>query len=133
MSLKSWKQEYYPTPAHSTRKEEAVEHALRKWTGLLEENLQRHNVSSNGSPPLVEEKAGLHLKIDADTCALCEHYQDVSASCCGCPMVLSDAVYRSCDMLYKRWRVSLNPKPMIKALKQTLAWEKKQKENGHDG
>lgn len=31
MTLKSWKDEFYPKEAHETSKEEAVDHCLNKW------------------------------------------------------------------------------------------------------
>jgi hypothetical protein len=60
-----WLEKYYPKEACYTTKEEALEHSIRKWEGLLFENL----------PGDFE----LPVEIDAETCALCYHYMDDSA------------------------------------------------------
>lgn len=33
MSIDSWKAEFYPTDAIDTRRDEAIQHTLRKWKG----------------------------------------------------------------------------------------------------
>lgn len=70
MSRETWIQEFYPTPADSVPENHAVEHSLRKWRGLLPENLERHDVSfrdfaHSSNAPLVS----------AGACALCFHYR----------------------------------------------------------
>lgn len=40
MSLKTWKLEFYPVEASTVSKEDALDHSLRKWEGLTEENLK---------------------------------------------------------------------------------------------
>ena len=44
MSLESWKAEFYTIPASKCPEEYAIEHSLRKWTGLLPENLDKHEL-----------------------------------------------------------------------------------------
>lgn len=37
MSIDSWKAEFYPTDAIDTRRDEAIQHTLRKWKGTQSE------------------------------------------------------------------------------------------------
>ena len=61
-TVEEWLQRYYPKEACETLKEDALEHSIRKWEGLLHENLP------DGFEPPVE--------VDAETCALCYHYTE---------------------------------------------------------
>lgn len=60
-----WLEKYYPKEACYTTKEEALEHSIRKWEGLLHENLPEDLIAP--------------VDIDAETCALCYHYMDESS------------------------------------------------------
>jgi hypothetical protein len=75
MSLKTWKAEFYPKPAHETTKEEAVAHSLQKWIGLRPENLARHNVLVDGDKCVVpvDDEDDDWVNINGETCALCHH------------------------------------------------------------
>ena len=61
-TIEEWLQRYYPTEACETQKSEALEHSIRKWEGLLHENLP--------------ESFEAPVEIDAETCALCYHYME---------------------------------------------------------
>ena len=74
MSLASWKEEFYPTPAYACPCDQALEHSILKWTGLLPENLEKHKVFLDGQYLRDPESPNCALRIDGDSCALCVHY-----------------------------------------------------------
>lgn len=121
MSLDTWKEVYYQEPASEVPKSRALEHSLRKWVGLREENLAQHGLE----PEL------LHLgkiRIDASTCALCHHYmRNVAGMCRACPLsTVHDGVERvNCDEQYKAWVYSHDPEPMIELIKLAANKENK--------
>lgn len=93
MSLKSWKEEFYPVEARDVATPEAtdgelLEHSLRKWRGATEENLTRHGLrrSKWRRVELEEEVSGFPdwINFGTATCALCQRYFDVK--CEGCPV-----------------------------------------------
>lgn len=94
MSLQTWKDEFYPTPASTATPAEAVEHSLRKWTGLLTPNLVAHSVlvmrvggvkfNAVGTRPPWREDAGEYMLVGAGSCALCYHW--AAGRCVGCPL-----------------------------------------------
>lgn len=75
MSKASWMSEFYPVDASAVSKAQALNHSIRKWMGLLPENLKRHRLSE---PP---------FSVDADTCALCKIHW-TQESCGECPLYL---------------------------------------------
>ncbi len=115
MSLETWKAEFYPVEAAS---EEAladpIRHSLVKWTGLLQENLNKHAVFV--SEHMLKEGGGGWLPISSATCALCVTYEEI---CCnGCPL---DMANKTCvtgvNNPWSIWVEDGDPKPMIEALK----------------
>ena len=94
MSFKTWKDEFYSISASEVDEEYALEHSIRKWEGLLEENLSKHKVviynGGSGCKYVIDETLATHpdisaivrsagfeekLKIDGYSCSLCEAYQ----------------------------------------------------------
>jgi hypothetical protein len=73
MSKQSWLKEFYPIAAEKTSKATALNHCIRKWTGLLPENLKKHNLEQ---PP---------IEVSCYTCALCAHYESYD-DCYNCPL-----------------------------------------------
>lgn len=128
MSYRTWKKEFYPKDAAvkmSTR--QAIEHSLRKWTGLLKENLEKHNMRLDGRD-LVDKKTGFYmLTIDGSSCALCRKFINESLPidrCENCPLYQSlghrcDAPGAPYGKLFAGYERS-NPRPMVKALQKTL-------------
>ena len=121
MSAKTWRKEFYAVDAENVSTAKAGAHCLKKWLGLLPGSLKRHKLSA---PP---------IDIDASTCAYCMHYVriDCAVECVQCPLhkVLGNDSDRSRDgnSPYCLYRIEGNPLPMIGALREAIAWERKQK------
>lgn len=125
MSLKSWKDEYYPVPASEA--EDPLEHSILKWTGLLKKNIKKHELTqSRNGGCLYEDITELYEKysncfnIDASTCALCVRYlPDDLHSCPKCP--LNKYLGGRCDMdgPYIDFIYRHDARPMLRALKAT--------------
>lgn len=89
MSLKTWKEEFYPVEAETLKSatdKECLEHALKKWSGVRKDNLNKHKIAHmRGKVGGPEE----NLFLNRDTCALCaKHYTGSTLDPCGkCPLV----------------------------------------------
>lgn len=125
MSIETWKLEFYPVPADVFTPVErrrlllqAIEHSIRKWTGLLPRNLQKHNVAVKNGLVVNTNGCSGSIEISSKTCALCKRYN----SCTKCPLYKSLGTY--CDngahSPYRKFTLGDDPKPMIKALKKAL-------------
>lgn len=130
MSLQTWKEEFYPIEASEvTDKIEAIKHSLRKWTGLLEKNLKKHDVK------LLYEEYEIRLEdfiINFETCALCQLFdvQTVYYECPNCPFVYY-LNHRCCGYIGSPWHEFIyykDPKPMIAALEKMLKLEEHKQE-----
>ena len=128
MSLQTWEEEFYPESAGEAAERgeaAAVEHSLRKWEGLKEENLARHGLVAY-SLSISEVGTDQHLDISSGTCALC--YM-VGISCRTCPLYKARDCF-ACDRWrpdegfspWKKWTEDSDPEPMI-------FWLKKAKEH----
>lgn len=89
MSLDTWMQEFYPVRAEHAK--DVLEHSIQKWTGLLPENLEKHEVSVQYYAPgklrvLEKDEQGFFLWIDSSTCALCMQHLKDSGYCDFCPL-----------------------------------------------
>ena len=108
-SLKSWTEEFY-TPADRIPPAEALDHSIRKWTGLLPRNRQRHGVWRDHNL-LTDGVASVHA--GDTTCALCQCYP--RSDCDGCPLCLvSDTPY--CLDLYELFKSCGAAAPMLRLL-----------------
>lgn len=120
MSLKTWKEEFYPCDADSDEATAApVAHSLMKWEGLQVRNLKRHGLKTNGWANLVDPKSLEVFIIDGSSCALCELYYD-DDECEKCP--LAKVIGGRCDVNgpYTDWVAGADPEPMIAALEKVL-------------
>lgn len=117
MSLATWKKEFYPTPASKVTKKKALEHSIKKWEGLLEENKARHKVVvKNGD--VFGQSGRQAIKIDSSTCALCHHYledSDIENQCRKCPGAIANgrACCRGVRSPYAMFYETYNAKPML--------------------
>ena len=125
MSLKTWKEEFYPVDAGSPEAQvstrAAVEHSLRKWRGLRPEALLKHEVRLEG--PYNKEVVGYvdcrreSQVISGFSCALCLKFH-----CDDCPLVGVSGL--ACDDKGSAWDAYIGqaePEPMIAQLEQALA------------
>lgn len=140
MSLKTWKLEFYPVKARTVRKEDALDHSLRKWEGLTEENLKKHGVKRiwGGFRLVCDYSPHKTMQIDGKSCALCNHYLDKSKlrPCSDCLIVKHTG--HTCDWSdeeddggeglspWEHWIGHEDPQPMIDLLKSTKANFKEQ-------
>jgi len=123
MSLKSWKEKFYPILASNCPKEEAIEHSLNKWRGLRK--LDEFNlIWDDGYISDGEEK----LVIDITSCALCYHYIEkedhTDHECEKCPLYkIRDC---ACDEFffndqmspYTAWKYYGDPERMISLIER---------------
>ncbi|AWP23473.1 hypothetical protein C4901_09125 [Acidiferrobacter sp. SPIII_3] len=127
MSLKTWKQEFYPVPANSPEAlatlRAAVEHSLRKWRGLRLKALLKHDVCLSDKLTVGRRRVcgqDGRLAIDSGSCALCWS-ADVSCDSC----LLARVSGFPCDAEGEGpWRAFYrddDPEPMIALLEKALA------------
>ena len=142
MSLKTWEAEFYPQTAEAfalmdhcdpQSQREAIQHSIRKWRGLLPQNLMGHGCVLTGKYLEDARDRTKGLAIDGDSCALCR-LNHVAASedpddhdCWSCPVFLSrdgvpcdDASSNKHEELY--WQGLSDPAVMIEGLEKALAW-----------
>lgn len=129
MSKESFLAEFYPIPADEATSSwlEATNHSIRKWKGLLPNNLKKHNQQTGTKEHerhIVSTIYGRTLSYGTSTCALCllafkrqEGQQDY---CENCPLFLLYGI--ECgerNSAYTESRLSKNPQLMINALYAT--------------
>lgn len=127
MSVRTWKEEFFSgiqqASKHPVR---AAEHSLRKWKGLTEANLAKHNLRKiDGEHYIYSTKTSNYFEVGGNECALCRYSKHVVGynTCDACP--LADAMGGvTCvdrDSPYTIWLDTGNAAPMIKALKKAAA------------
>lgn len=118
MSLASWKEEFYPMPALTCPCDQALEHSIRKWTGLLPENLKKHKVFLDAHYVRDLESPNCAFRIDGDSCALCANYYTESAcrSEEACPILLVTGA--DCSREYQEFVSQSQVSPMLDLLKR---------------
>jgi hypothetical protein len=119
MSLATWKKEFYPVPASKVSKKNALAHSLKKWEGLLKNNLKKHGVESYRG--CISEGYSF-LDIDSSSCALCIHHDSDFPYCSGCP--LHKSLGRACSTFsgaeYESFTSHGDAKPMFFALRRAV-------------
>lgn len=132
MSLKTWKKEFYPTPASRCSKRNALSHSLLKWLGLDPEVLKRHGLKKYSAAPVIVECDNIATKffIDDRTCALCLHFLNTFIKCKNCPIRLMRG--QPCDIGFKApyvmWLLTGDPNPMIRLLRRAIKRQEAVKE-----
>ena len=136
MSANSWCEEFYPIEADKACSRidyECVEHALKKWTGALPENLEKHEVKYQDFKiiGINENSFKDSVFFDDTTCTLCFRYpktrldydltMQTKKRCVSnygrtCPLNL--CLGKQCDDVYHQSQN--DPTPMIRALEKTL-------------
>jgi hypothetical protein len=117
VSIKSWKEKFYPVPADSATLKSDVDdinHSLQKWIGFRESNLEKHGVSVG--------EIDVRFLSSALACSLCEKYQDIEntilPNCSRCPIKKLNGF--TCNGPWQVWRFGGTPEPMITLLEETL-------------
>lgn len=120
MSMKSWMEEFYPVEADEVSEADALEHSHRKWTGLLPENLKKHDVAPEEFYRSLALSDGEHtFLIDSSTCALCRVHK---LKCLRCPLI-------NCRTEFVAWAETYDPVPMIDLIEQAYKECKANKAN----
>lgn len=114
MSLASWKEEFYGTPADRVSKKYALKHSLKKWIGLSPENTRKHEVFLS-SGILYDDRTANELWIDGSSCALCIHFD---GECGDCPIFQTTG--RTCHGEYSNMIREGKTSPMVRLLRKTL-------------
>lgn len=122
MSYRTWEKKFYPKSASTKMSvRDAIKHSLRKWTGLLPENLEAHGLKQDVRD-IEDKKTGVaHLYIDSSTCALCHQFIMVTSNCDGCP--LRQSLGHRCDVPgapYGKFINHNDARPMVNSLQKTL-------------
>lgn len=126
MSLQTWKDEFYPVEAKEATQDDktALLHSIKKWTGLLPENMKKHDVKYSESikTDLIDNEPFAYFGVDAYSCALCCRHVLPKGSCDKCP--LARHLGERCDNTdispYQIYNATQNPEPMLQALLDTL-------------
>ena len=120
MSLATWTAKFYPVTVVHVSKKTAAAHALRKWEGFRRQNRNAHQV---GAVLLQRTLSG------TSTCALCQYYFEMPATCVACPLnkvrgnkPCWDARSDERDSPYHAWMEKTNPLPMIRWLKKAVKY-----------
>lgn len=143
MSLKTWKEEFYPTPADKFRspdsgislgrltkadKLEAAQHSLQKWRGLRQPALARHKVrlmdldavaGTSYAAAIEDIRTHAIFSIMDDTCSLCVLHRGM---CWRCPLnKQTSGCGTNHNEPYGIFCWDNDPEPMIAALEATVA------------
>ena len=109
MSVETWKKEFYRTSRKSDYFSKmswlrALDHSIRKWSGLSPENLKKHKVRLiDDDLANVDDEFGERFTFTADTCALCRKCDTpglTGPDCEKCPLYKSLGNHQ-CDDNYQ--------------------------------
>jgi hypothetical protein len=127
MSVDDWVKEAMPVKATDCKKKDALDHSLKKWKMLTNENLKKYNLKVyNGNLYKNDE---LVLTLDQNHCALCVWYFDEDKknsgeSCNKCPLFKVND--RPCWNEYRFFRDTLDADPqlMIRLIESAIKLKK---------
>lgn len=132
MSLETWKQEFYPTPASNPDCSPA-EHSLRKWRCLLPRNLQKHGcrIRADGVMDIHHAPGDEGLPLNDDTCALCHIHICICGDCTTCPLFKAGFGCMGESSLYMNVLDGKKPvSAMVSALRKAVKIEKAESKKG---
>lgn len=124
MSIRTWKKEFYPVSAQRTKKADALEHSILKWTGLLKKNLKRHGAFADDLG-YIRDKDGREFWIGRKDCSLCKffHSRYQNETCVSCP--IHRLTGEDCDdksgSPFQIWNNKRDARPMLSVLKKCRA------------
>ena len=110
MTIATWKAEFYIQDADKVLfEDEALQHSILKWTGLLKENLNKHGLTVVQG--CVSDKNTLrgYMPIVGNNCALCQ----VNEFCALC-------VLGGCGEEYEHFLNDNDPTPMLDLLRSKV-------------
>lgn len=116
MSLATWKKEFYRTPADKVSKDKALEHSIKKWTGLLPRNRKKHGVKFSLGE--LKDAKSNKFNIDSSSCALCVCYNSTGVDCANCLLSSVSDDEHPCNEVYEDAFDNNKITPMIKLLKK---------------
>lgn len=123
MALKKWGKKFFSVPAKeaATDIRSALQHSLKKWTGLSKHNLKKYKLFHRLGVPVITSNKFNECWIDDHSCAMCQLYL-AKNKCNECPIYKSNgnAPCGEDDTPYTKWVDTGKAKPMIKALKNAL-------------
>jgi hypothetical protein len=109
VSIKTWQKEFYPIRADQTKPSEALAHSIRKWEGLSEKNLKKHNLTHCYG--ILKDKNNKDFVINDRSCALCFHFEkniqgSFSTTCSQCILFKIRGKNRCDKLISENERVS---------------------------
>lgn len=127
MSLKEWKEKYYPITAEEIANTKGVgpikliQHSLQKWKGLRLQEMGKYDLLA--TEKFIHCHGTLkNLSISNISCSLCQKYLSIIPPCNKCPIYKTNK--RECFVEFDLWIKERDPEPMIKLLEQTLEFYK---------
>jgi len=119
MSIATWKKEFYGSLKEASKSDvKALKHGIRKWTGLLPENLKKHYVWHELGEARIRDNSSILFSVSGVSCALCIKYVTRGTrSHSDCPIFKCDT---EDDSPWVVWKNRGNPRPMIRVLKKAL-------------
>ena len=143
MSLQTWMDEYFPSLDYKTIKEtDAIRGNILTWTGLSRKNLFKHQVDSFVScsyPYIMDAYDTMNrFYVDIYHLPLCIFVMNQWAwnpdrlMCDDCPIkrMTGTTCWYDKNSPYKTWTKTLNIRPMLKTLQETLHWVEGKNANG---
>lgn len=107
MSMESWIAEFYPIAANKVNTPEAaLEHSIKKWSGLTKENLQKHELY-RVTRHIGDECFDKVFHVGSDTCALCEVHDGECRKC----------ILQNCNSEYIAFTMGGDPLKMLALLR----------------
>jgi len=126
MSLNTWRKEFYKIGANRVENlKDALKHSIRKWTGLLPENMSKHNITRGKDKiwhtPYINDN-NLSMDIDSISCALCNLCPD----CQDCPIyIVTNKTCDETDSPYMKYLHGSDARAMLALLKKVQKeWKK---------
>lgn len=144
MSLKTWKEEFYPFEAYLfTEKSsglEAAKHSLQKWIGMRKENLERHGGyrKTYGDLGFREKDIVRSFQIYNESCSLCQKFLRPHGGepwCKACPLAIArggvpcdkkNALLGETVSPWFSWTALADPEPMIHWLGKAVDYQGEQ-------
>lgn len=122
MSVSTWKKEFYTKPKDTMTDKQCAEHTLKKYTGVLKENLVKHEVIKPKKDSYLEGKNGKTFYFDIDSCSFCGKYCfKEDSSCEGCPLYKEEGVTCFSEKSsYMKFTKTSNPNKLISLMKKII-------------